>query len=306
MSKLNPAKPQGPPTPTSLAARPPPAATASGSGQPAPNAAGTSTIDLVRGFVAGHQLSVFFLLAVALSWWAWLVDPGTLNPTGPAIAAFIVVALSGTEQLKRFARQVADIRVSPRWLAAAILIPATVAVAAVTVNTLLGAPAPTGAQLGLWTGLPLEFLLLLVLVGFGEEIGWTRFGVPRALAGRTLLVAFVILAGMRALWHLPLMLSGEALWIEYLGMVAFQFLVLWIYRRSGGRWVTAAVFHAVNNVLTGSFLFQMVDGPDRVRLLVIQGTIYALFAFGALVVDRLRPPRPAGELATDRDEVAAR
>lgn len=289
MSKVIPARP-----PASRSTVPPRStapATPSGSSdadRPVTDDGGTSTLRRVRRFVGGHQLSVFLVLAIVLAWWPWLLTPGDLNPTGPAIAAFIVVALSAGDPIRRFARQVVDVRVSPRWLAAAILVPAVVVIGSVAVNILLGAPAPTGAQLGLWTGLPLEFLLVLVLVGFGEEIGWTAFAAPRALAGRTVVVAFVVLSTIRALWHLPLVLSGDMPWVAVVGMVAFQFLVLWIYRRSGGQWVTAAVFHSVNNVLGGSFLFQMVDGQDLMRLFALQGSFYALLAVGAFIVDRRR------------------
>jgi membrane protease YdiL (CAAX protease family) len=176
----------------------------------------------VRRFVGAHQLGVFIALVFPLSWWGWLLSPGQHNPTGPVIAAFLVVALSDRGRLKRFARQVRDVRVSPPWLAAAILVPVVVVVGSVAINTLLGAPAPTGAQLGLWTGLPLVFLEILIFIGLGEEIGWTAFAVPRALAGRTVVVALVLLAALRALWHLPLWLSGELHAIEFLTVVAIR------------------------------------------------------------------------------------
>jgi membrane protease YdiL (CAAX protease family) len=286
MSEVIPARPAS----SGPAAPPPTLAHRPGPGRPAEGGDdGTSTIHRVRVFVGSHQLSVFTVLAAALAWWVWLLTPGGLNPTGPAIAAFIVVALSDGDPIKRFARQVLDVRTGPRWLVAAILVPIAVVVGAVAINTLFGAPAPTGTQLGLWTALPLEFLLVLVLIGFGEEIGWTAFAVPRALAGRSVLIAFVLLATMRSLWHLPLLLSGDMLPIEVLGMLSTVLLVLWVYRRSGGQWVPAAMFHAVNNTIGGSFLAQMVDGQDRVRLFVIQGSLYGLLALGTLVADRRRP-----------------
>ena len=71
-----------------------------------------------------------------------------------------------------------NIKASPVWLVA-VATPIVMVVAAVTVNTMLGAPAPTESQLAGWTELPVVFLGMFLFVGLGEEIGWTAFGVPR-------------------------------------------------------------------------------------------------------------------------------
>ena len=83
------------------------------------------------------------------------------------------------------------------WLVAAVLTPIVMVVAAVTVNTMLGAPAPTESQLAGWTELPVVFLGMFLFVGLGEEIGWTAFALPWALNGRHFLVAAAFLTGIR-------------------------------------------------------------------------------------------------------------
>ncbi|HWM58681.1 MAG TPA: hypothetical protein VNO83_12655, partial [Pseudonocardia sp.] len=49
-----------------------------------------------------HQLVLFFVLAYALSWWAWVwyrLDPGNVDapilPVGPFLAALVMLALIG-------------------------------------------------------------------------------------------------------------------------------------------------------------------------------------------------------------------
>ena len=231
------------------------------------------------------------MLAIVLSWWRWpLWEPGSSNgpiePLGPAIAAFIVVAVSGNGQLRRLTRTVVNIKASPVWFVAAVLTPIVMVVAAVTVNTMLGAPAPTESQLAGWTELPVVFLGMFLFVGLGEEIGWTAFGAPRALNGRHFLVAAAILTGIRSLWHLPVLMTGELQWVMVVGMVAFQILILWMYLRSGGRWFPAALFHAVFNTVGGPFFFGMVEGPDLARLATIFSVGYALLAIAVLLLDR--------------------
>lgn len=250
-----------------------------------------SDLGRLRGFVAAHQLAVFTVLTIVMSWWRWpLWEPGSSNgpiePLGPAVAAFIVVALSGKGQLRRFARTVANIKANPAWLVAAVVTPVFMVVAAVTVNTMLGAPAPTGAQLAGWTELPIVFLAMLFFVGLGEEIGWTAFGAPRALDRRHFLIAAAILTAIRSLWHLPVLITGELKWVMIVGTVAVQILILWMYTKSGGRWFPAALFHAVLNTVGGPFLFGMVEGPDLARLATIFSIGYALLAIGVLVSDR--------------------
>lgn len=252
-------------------------------GEPAPGG--------FRGFVFAHQLAVFTVLAIVLSWWRWpFWEPGSVNgpiePLGPAVAAFIVVALSGRGQLRRFIRDVLNIRTSPSWLVAAVLTPIVMVVAAVAINTSFGAPAPTASQVSGWTELPIVFLSMLLFVGLGEEIGWTAFGAPRALGGRHLLAATVILTAVRSLWHLPVLMTGELQWVMLISMVAVQVLILWVYSRSGGRWFPAALFHAVLNTVGGPFFFGMVEGEDLARLATIFSLAYALLATVVLFVDR--------------------
>ena len=270
---------------------PPQAVDSTTAGLPVKASPGETESVGLRGFVAAHQLAVFAVLAIVLSWWRWpLWEPGSGNgpiePLGPAVAAFIVVAVSGNGQLRRFARTVLNVKAGPMWLVAAVLTPIVMVVAAVTVNTMLGAPAPTESQLAGWTELPVVFLGMFLFVGLGEEIGWTAFGAPRALNGRHFLVAAAILTGIRSLWHLPVLMTGELQWVMVVGMVAFQILILWMYLRSGGRWFPAALFHAVFNTVGGPFFFGMVEGPDLARLATIFSIGYALLAIAVLLVDR--------------------
>ena len=53
-------------------------------------------------------------------------------------------------------------------------------------------------------------------------------------------------------------------------------------------WLLAALWHAMQNAVGGSFLFPMVQGADQERLGVILSVVYWLAAVIVLVVDRKR------------------
>ncbi len=131
-------------------------------------------------------------------------------------------------------------------------------------NHWFGAALPTAAQLAHWPDVPVAFVVMLVMVGIGEEAGWTAFAAPLLLRRNGLLAAWVVLSSVRILWHLPLMLNGEMPWVMgIVGNAAFQMIVLQLFVASGGHWSLAAVWHATLNAFGGMFLFTMVTrrGP---------------------------------------------
>ncbi len=246
---------------------------------------------------------LFAVLACILGWSqyiaAWLgakISPDNI-PLGPLVAAVITALILGASELKAWWRQLLNFRASVGWYILALAAPALIIAAAVLANHAFGAPLPTAAQLSGWTAIPLNFAIMLLMVGIGEEAGWMAFAAPRLLAGGRFLAAWAILAAIRVLWHLPLMLSGSLPWVLGVGgNIAFQLLMMWMFVRTGGAWFLAAIWHSTLNALGGLFFFQMVEGPDKARLGVLMTLGYALAAAVALLADsrRLLPkPRTA-------------
>ena len=131
---------------------------------------------------------------------------------------------------------------------------------------------------------------VLVLVGLGEEAGWTAFAAPVLLARHGLIGAWAILSAMRIFWHLPLMIGGQLPWtVGIVGNAGFQLVVLVMLTASGGRWSLAAVWHATLNAFGGAFFFTMVTGADQTRLGLLLSAAYALLAVVALIVSRRLP-----------------
>jgi hypothetical protein len=124
------------------------------------------------------------------------------------------------------------------------------------------------------------------VVGIGEEAGWTAFAAPLVLRRHTFINTWLILAAIRVFWHLPLMITGQLSWILGIGgNIAFQFLVLWLFRRSSRVWFLTAIWHAMLNAIGGGFFFQMVQGLDQARLGLLFTAAYVLVAAAVYLFD---------------------
>src|SRR5919112_1759166 len=226
--------------------------------------------------VKRHPLITFFVLAYALSWWPWLLYAFGLYPApiasfGPFLAALVVLAITqGKSGIGGLLRRMVRWRVGLRWYAVALLLPVGIALAATALNVLLGARAPSAADLGGWTGLFSTFAVVLLIPGVGgtwEEPGWRGFALPSLQAGRSALVASLILGAVWALWHLPLVVAtGQMGGGEIVSILAWTLVLTWVYNGTGGSVLIVMLFHAMFNTVSISFISPMAfSGADSVR-----------------------------------------
>jgi len=239
---------------------------------------------------------VFFTILACLFGWSLFIayafgaelTPDGM-PLGPVIAAFIVAACLGRTEFKEWGRRLFTFRTGIGWYALAIAAPIIIITVVALVNYALGATPPTASQLAIWTDLPGMFIIFLIMVGIGEEAGWTAFAAPMLLRRNSFMNTWLILSAIRVLWHIPLMLSGDLPWVLGIGgNIAFQFLVLWIFQRSNQRWFLAALWHTTLNTFGGKFFFQLVDGMDEAYLAILMTTGYVVVALIVYFLDRNR------------------
>jgi membrane protease YdiL (CAAX protease family) len=257
----------------------------------------TSPARLIRHF----PLLSFVILACLFGWWSYIAaafglgsDPGN-NPLGPLLAALVVVACQGRASLATYWRRLRTWRAPPIWYAVAVLVPFLAHLITVLANHGFGAPLPTATQLGAWTGLPITFVILLVVIGIGEEAGWMAFAAPLLLRRHSFFVAWAVLSAIRILWHIPLMITGQMSWtMGFVANAAYQLVMLMVVSATGGGWFLAAIWHATLNTFGGSFFTTMVSGADKERLGLLLTAAYVLLAGVALVLGRryLRAPEP--------------
>lgn len=262
-------------------------------------------LDLIRR----HPLLSFFVLANLLSWIAWApyvlsesalgVLPIHINEIagmlpgaylGPIFSAFLVTAITdGRQGLRDWAGRLLRWRVAPRWYAVALL--------GIPTGMLLTGLAFSGGDVRAPSAMALAMYVPMLVVqfvttGLAEEPGWRDFALPRLQARFRPLVASMILGPIWAVWHLPLFFTPwgdypDASWTRaaafLLFCVGFNFVMTWIFNRTGESLPVAILAHvSVNSFasLIWGEMFPGIDGDSWMHALAAG----ALVAGGAVII----------------------
>ena len=225
--------------------------------------------------VRRYPLIVFFVLAYVFSWWTWPLYAFGLSPSpiiafGPFLAAILVLALTtGKGGVVTLLRRMVRWRVRPVWYAVALLLPVAISGGAALLNVVvLGASAPSPAELGAWSGLVPTFFLSLLVPGIGgawEEPGWRGYALPKLQGGHSALLASLILGVVWAFWHLPLMVIGQIHLSDPVFIVAWTVVLTWVFNNTNGSVLIAMLMHNIHNVISGGYFSAMFSGADWVR-----------------------------------------
>ncbi len=252
--------------------------------------------------VADRQVVWFGLVAVALTWAAWLPLAATstgwadihaspylhfVGGLGPALAGIIMTfAYDGRPGVRMLWQRVTT---GPfRWLTFAILAPATAYLVAIGIASAFGVRVELGR-----TGASEEFSSIpvaaywaanLVFYGFGEEIGWRGFALPRLQRCRSALAASMWLSVVWGLWHIPLFFFSAGLGtMPTIGLIGWaasivtgSVLCTWLFNSTRGSIAVLAVFHAALDIFIGS-----PTGGD-----VVANVMGAFVVIGALTLPR--------------------
>jgi uncharacterized protein len=131
-----------------------------------------------------------------------------------------------------------------------------------------------------------HFVLQLVLIALGEEIGWRGWLLPTLAARTTRLGAALGVGAIWGLWHAPALVQsavgGGMLLVGALGL-SVLFAALWAF--AGRRSYAAVVAHATVNAPI--FFWEQVardGGPPDGRVMTAWYTLEAAYAGAALVL----------------------
>ncbi len=235
------------------------------------------------------------LIALNRGWIEWPVPFALhyLASLGPAIAALVVTACTGgSEGLRELLRRITKWRVGWGWALVAALSPAALFGVAAMVVRLFGGEWPVLWLLGQVNYLPYlglgAPLLWLATFGFGEEIGWRGFALPRLQHSRSASAATLILGLMWVLWHVPTFFYHST--YEDLGLIVLPGMIFgilcgavvmtWLYNSTHGSVLMVALWHGLFDFFTAS-----AAGQGATQIIMSAGVI----AWALLIANRLGP-----------------
>ncbi len=260
-----------------------------------------------RATAGRHPLTSFFVLAFAFSWGCWSVSVLgyrggvatallVLGAFGPLVAALIMVRLTG-DSVKRWFRGLFRWRVAPRWYLFAIGVPIALAVLVTAEFALAG----NNLDWSLLDTRLAAFLPTLVFVallqGGNEEPGWRGFALPRMQDRFTPVRATLLLGGVWALWHLPLLFAmdesshglgtGGVLVLgvlTLLSIVGYAFAYTYLLNKTGSV-LLCIILHAGFNTAIASAGLRTEDALQRWDYILTLGlSVLTIWAGVALLI----------------------
>ena len=224
-----------------------------------------------------HPLVLFFPLAYLFSTILWFPQIAsaqglTARPAsaywhligglGPMLAAILVTwIISGRDGLRELATRIFKWRVGARWHMFAWIAPVVIYLVGTVVVRFAWGEWLDFRLFGRTNEYPQLPLLVfwaanIIFFGFGEEVGWRGFALPRMQKKYNALAATAILSVFWTIWHLPLfwfipgymkMGLGDFMGLSlsfFLGAVIFT----WLYNSTKGSILIAAIFHGASDI----------------------------------------------------------
>lgn len=265
-----------------------------------------------------HPIPSFFVLALGISWIAWIPYvvsqnglglegfefPALLGTTqllgvlpgaylGPILAAFLVTAVTGGRRgVRLWTGRLLRWRVNWRWYALSLLgVPVVLFVTTLPFAGWENTHLPSAAVLAAYVpGLVLQ----MVTTGIAEEPGWRDFALPRLQPRYGPLRGTLILGPLWGVWHLPLFLTEwgdypDVTWFRVaefvVSCVAISVVMTWVFNRTGESLPLAMLLHtSVNNFasIAWASLFPTLDaGKNSTHVILIAFGVAALVLIAA-------------------------
>lgn len=144
----------------------------------------------------------------------------------------------------------------------------------------------TFAQMG-WQMIKVSPLLLiahfacaLLFIGFGEELGWRGYLLPKLAKNRSIKRATFLLFIIWSLWHLPIFFSGYRIAIPFVITVfSLSIIFTWLWEHTGQNIFVLALAHASVDFPEGFFEARMSGNPNAILTAwTILSVIYLIIA----------------------------
>lgn len=231
----------------------------------------------MRTWIAKHPVTAYYGFALLFTWSYWSVliargehsGPGTSvshlpGLLGPMLAAIATTAIiDGKSGLSDLLHRMTHWGLS--WRRGVLLALSPLAMGALVFAALyvFGTPLPALHDFWIYPGLPSSLSwwaalpLVLLLNGYGEEVGWRGFMMERLLLRHDTFRTTLIISGLWIVWHIPVFwinvsmtaLVGPMLLGWAFGLVCGAFVLAHVYLLSGRSVLVVALWHALYNLM---------------------------------------------------------
>ena len=246
-----------------------------------------------------HPLLTYFGLAFTISWVGCLLTAGPKFVSaesmqlvdgllvflamllGPAFSGVALTAyFDGRSGLRELLSRMKKRQFGLVWYVALLVFPALIVVVVLALGALVSSEfALTFAPLGILIGL---------MAGFFEEIGWTGYALPRMLVKRSAFSAAIYLGLLHTIWHLmaDFLTAFDARGVYWLphfvtfvvSMTAMRVFVVWAYANTGSL-MLAQLLHASSTGFLAA-LVPLTLTPAQDTLFY---AVYSVVLWGAVV-----------------------
>jgi len=201
----------------------------------------------------------------------------------PSMAILLTALIEGGNGVTGLLKKLFEWRVSLKWYAVALLMPAGIILVSAVLAFLVGwAPA-------VQFSIPERSLLIInsvvaLLAGALEEFGWRGYALPRLLAHRSPLSSALLIGIPWGTLHIGIGLSADRPWLPtFLIIFPLSIILTWLFIHTRGSLAMAMLFHFALDAFPQFLLLELPIGQavwaqTIVNLVVALGLI---LLFGA-------------------------
>lgn len=246
-----------------------------------------------------RPIITFYILAFSITWLAWMPQASYshglfpfdspifyfVGGIGPMVAAYIVLRMQhGKTAIEKLFSPLFRWKVSAIWYIVAVLGFAVILSAA---SALGGDLKEQLINLSITPALIIPFISYFV-AAIPEEVAWRGFVQPRIQTRYSALVSALIMGGLWALWHLPLLLNKNNVmstypkYLYFIELLADSIIYAWLFNSSSGSVLILTIYHSFVNT------FGILLNPDRLEqtAITVFAAIIIIIVFGAANLSR--------------------
>ncbi len=245
----------------------------------------------MKSFIRQHQIFIFFVLVIVLSWFPWYVGiaPETATFMPSLLGLVMAFAVGGKQGGLDLLRSAVRWRVLPRYWLIAWFGPLLIFVIGLGIYLILGGQAPSFMVFRQEIHL-LPIWLLVMFLPFngpiGEELGWRGYVLPRLQQNFGPFIASLLIGTVWGIWHLPSFFNSESVqgslgllfFIPFVvGTIANSVIMTWLYNKTKASVLVAGIiWHAATDFWAPMFLADFSIAAGSGGTVTVNQTLYAI------------------------------